>query len=181
MSPDGAGIRGRELAWAAAQGPRPGGRAGPERIAAGRFLAVLAVLALATLGTGGETGAPTPVPGAVTASHDWVVLGFAVPLDGWVVFGLAAQSLFAARFLVQWWATERARRVVVPVSFWWLSLVGGLATLVYFAHRHEPVGMAGQFFGLAVYIRNLQIQLRRPAPANDAARLAAGGSNADGV
>ena len=52
-------------------------------------------------------------------------------------------------------ASERARSSVVPVQFWWLSLVGGLMLLTYFLRRGDPVGVAGQLFGVVVYSRNL--------------------------
>ena len=73
----------------------------------------------------------------------------------WLVFGFTAQALFAGRLIVQWLATEKKRESVVPVSFWWLSLIGGLMLLVYFWRRGDPVGIAGQLFGNVVYVRNL--------------------------
>ena len=100
---------------------------------------------------------------------------------GWVAFGFAGQVLFGGRFLVQWLATERAQRVVVPVAFWWLSLAGGAVLLVYYVRRLEPVGVAGQLFPLAIYVRNLVIHGRRAPCADDDARRVAGASRADGA
>lgn len=74
---------------------------------------------------------------------------------GWLAFGFGAQALFMARMLVQWIATERQRRSVVPVAFWWLSLIGGFMLLAYFLRRGDPVGVVGQLFGVVVYLRNL--------------------------
>jgi lipid-A-disaccharide synthase-like uncharacterized protein len=74
---------------------------------------------------------------------------------GWLAFGFGAQGLFMARMLVQWIATERQRRSVVPVAFWWLSLIGGFMLLAYFLRRGDPVGVVGQLFGVVVYLRNL--------------------------
>jgi len=74
---------------------------------------------------------------------------------GWLAFGFGAQALFMARMLVQWIATERRRRSVVPVAFWWLSLIGGFMLLAYFLRRGDPVGVVGQLFGVVVYLRNL--------------------------
>jgi lipid-A-disaccharide synthase-like uncharacterized protein len=79
---------------------------------------------------------------------------------GWVSFGFAAQALFAGRLIVQWLATERRRQSVVPTSFWWLSLLGGLMLLAYFWRRGDPVGIAGQLFGNIVYVRNLYFLYR---------------------
>ncbi|MEM8960724.1 MAG: lipid-A-disaccharide synthase N-terminal domain-containing protein [Acidobacteriota bacterium] len=73
----------------------------------------------------------------------------------WLAFGFIAQAVFMCRFLVQWIATERARSSVVPTAFWWLSLFGGLMLLTYFVRRGDPVGVAGQLFGVVVYVRNL--------------------------
>lgn len=73
----------------------------------------------------------------------------------WVLFGLAGQLLFTARFLVQWLASERARRSTVPVAFWWFSISGGLVLLSYAIHRGDPVFILGQSMGVFIYARNL--------------------------
>lgn len=85
----------------------------------------------------------------------------------WLAFGFLAQGLFMGRMLVQWWASERARASVVPAAFWWLSIVGGTMLLVYFWRRGDPVGVAGQLFGVVVYARNLWF-IHRPSKAADA-------------
>jgi lipid-A-disaccharide synthase-like uncharacterized protein len=73
----------------------------------------------------------------------------------WVTFGLLGQLMFTGRFLVQWIASERARRSVVPVAFWWFSIVGGLMLLAYAIYRHDPVFILGQALGVFIYSRNL--------------------------
>lgn len=73
----------------------------------------------------------------------------------WVVFGLGAQLMFTARFVLQWIASERARQSVMPVAFWYFSLVGGVMLLAYALHRHEPVIVLGQLPGVVIYSRNL--------------------------
>lgn len=73
----------------------------------------------------------------------------------WVIFGLFAQFLFMMRFLVQWIASERARKSIVPVSFWYFSLAGGITLLAYAIHRRDPVFIVGQSLGTIIYIRNL--------------------------
>ncbi len=65
------------------------------------------------------------------------------------------------RFVVQWIASERKKRSVVPVAFWWLSLAGGLSLLAYYIHRRDPVFVFGQGLGCAIYIRNLVLIHRR--------------------
>jgi lipid-A-disaccharide synthase-like uncharacterized protein len=78
-------------------------------------------------------------------------------LNGWLVVGFLGQSLFTARFVVQWLASERNRDSVVPVAFWWFSLFGGLALLSYAVSRRDPVIIIGQSMGLVVYVRNLML------------------------
>ena len=80
---------------------------------------------------------------------------FLVKLDWWLLLGLVAQALFTGRFLVQWIASERAGRSVVPIAFWFFSIGGGVLLLVYALYRRDPVFIAGQALGLLVYIRNL--------------------------
>jgi len=73
----------------------------------------------------------------------------------WVVFGLGGQLLFTARFLVQWLASEKVGRSVVPVAFWYLSIGGGLVLLAYAIYRRDPVFILGQSMGVFIYLRNL--------------------------
>ena len=80
---------------------------------------------------------------------------FVIKFDGWVILGFVAQALFTMRFVVQWIASERARKSVMPVAFWFFSIGGGVLLLVYALYRRDPVFIAGQALGLVVYIRNL--------------------------
>jgi len=85
---------------------------------------------------------------------------FVIRLDWWVLLGIVAQALFTARFLVQWLASERAGKSVMPLAFWWFSIGGGLLLLAYALYRRDPVFILGQAFGVFVYLRNLQFVLR---------------------
>ena len=76
------------------------------------------------------------------------------------VVGLAGQGIFGCRFLVQWLASERAKRSVIPVAFWYMSLFGGLLTLVYALYIHEPVFILSQIGGVVIYGRNLVLIYR---------------------
>ena len=80
---------------------------------------------------------------------------FVTKFDGWVVLGFVAQALFTMRFVVQWIASERARKSVIPVAFWFLSIGGGTLLLAYALYRRDPVFIAGQALGLVVYFRNV--------------------------
>jgi len=85
---------------------------------------------------------------------------FVARLDWWVLVGFIAQILFTMRFLVQWIASERVGKSVIPLAFWWFSIGGGLLLLVYALYRRDPVFIAGQGFGVFVYVRNLHFVLR---------------------
>jgi lipid-A-disaccharide synthase-like uncharacterized protein len=85
---------------------------------------------------------------------------FVLKLDWWVVLGLVAQGCFTMRFLVQWLASERAGRSVIPMAFWAFSIAGGLMLLVYAIYRKDPVFIVGQAFGVFVYLRNLHFVRR---------------------
>lgn len=80
---------------------------------------------------------------------------FVVKFDAWVVLGFVAQAFFTMRFVVQWIASERARKSVMPVAFWFFSVGGGALLLVYALYRRDPVFIAGQALGLVVYLRNV--------------------------
>lgn len=89
--------------------------------------------------------------------------------DLWVIFGLLGQLLFGSRFIVQWVASERKKSSYIPITFWYLSLSGGVVTTVYAIHRRDPVFIIGQGAGLLVYVRNLMLIHRNDADAhNDA-------------
>lgn len=82
----------------------------------------------------------------------------------WYAIGFLGQVTFGSRFFVQWIVSERARRVIIPRTFWYLSLLGGVALFAYALHRRDPVFAVGQGLGLIVYVRNL-ILGRVPQPA----------------
>ena len=88
--------------------------------------------------------------------HDVFKLNF----DWWVVLGLFAQAMFTARFVVQWIASEREGRSVIPLAFWIFSIGGGVLLLGYALYRKDLVFILGQGFGVFVYLRNLQMVLR---------------------
>ena len=77
----------------------------------------------------------------------------------WVVFGLTGQLLFMGRFLVQWIASEREGRSVMPIAFWYFSIGGGVILFAYALYRADPVFILGQSVGLFIYSRNLWLIL----------------------
>ena len=78
----------------------------------------------------------------------------------WVGLGWAGNVLFTSRIFVQWWATERQKHVVVPTSFWWLSMAGSGCLLIYGIHRQDLVFVFAYAFTWIPYIRNLLISHR---------------------
>jgi lipid-A-disaccharide synthase-like uncharacterized protein len=73
----------------------------------------------------------------------------------WLAVGFLAQLMFSMRFIVQWIASEKARRSIVPETFWYFSLLGGAMLLAYAIYRVDPVFILGQAMGLAIYARNI--------------------------
>src|SRR5882757_7583848 len=78
----------------------------------------------------------------------------------WVLLGYVAQIMFTMRFLVQWIASERAGKMVMPIAFWFFSIGGGILLLLYALYIRDPVFILGQGFGVFVYARNLYFELR---------------------
>ena len=92
----------------------------------------------------------------IQAAVDWfgVDSGYEVT---WIVIGLAGQLLFSARFIIQWIASEREGRSIIPMAFWYFSIGGGLTLLAYAIYRQDPVFMLGQSTGVLIYGRNLYL------------------------
>jgi lipid-A-disaccharide synthase-like uncharacterized protein len=85
---------------------------------------------------------------------------FIANLEWGILIGYVAQTLFAMRFVVQWIASERAGRSVIPMTFWFFSIGGGVMLLGYAIYRKDPVFIIGQAFGVFVYLRNLYFVTR---------------------
>ena len=85
---------------------------------------------------------------------------FVAKFQWWVLLGYVAQIMFTMRFLVQWIASERAGRSVVPMAFWVFSIGGGVLLFVYALYRRDPVFILGQGLGVFIYLRNLYFVLR---------------------
>jgi lipid-A-disaccharide synthase-like uncharacterized protein len=81
----------------------------------------------------------------------------------WLYLGFAGQVLFGLRFLVQWVASERKGESIIPIYFWYLSLIGSLILLAYAIFRRDPVFILGQSTGFFVYTRNLMLIYRKRA------------------
>jgi lipid-A-disaccharide synthase-like uncharacterized protein len=86
----------------------------------------------------------------MTALVNWITVDHV-----WLLIGFLGQGLFASRFIIQWFKSELVGKSVIPVSFWYCSLSGGIVLLAYAVYRLDPVFIAGQATGIIVYSRNL--------------------------
>jgi lipid-A-disaccharide synthase-like uncharacterized protein len=73
----------------------------------------------------------------------------------WLIIGFVGQGIFSLRFIVQWLASEKEKKSIIPVLFWHLSIAGSLVLLIYSIHQKDPVFILGQLAGSVIYIRNL--------------------------
>jgi lipid-A-disaccharide synthase-like uncharacterized protein len=79
-------------------------------------------------------------------------------LNPWVVFGFFGQFVFFMRFILQWITSEKKHQVVVPMSFWWLSIGGSILILIYSIHIKDIVFATAQVASLFIYVRNMMLQ-----------------------
>jgi len=82
-------------------------------------------------------------------------------MNPWIALGLFAQFLFFMRFFVQWIVSEKKKQSTIPVSFWYLSIVGSILLLIYSIHRRDIVFIMGQSMGSMIYMRNLILIYRQ--------------------
>jgi lipid-A-disaccharide synthase-like uncharacterized protein len=83
----------------------------------------------------------------------------------WLAVGFLGQAMFSMRFVVQWLYSERKKKSVIPLAFWYFSVAGGATLLAYAIHKVDPVFIVGQAGGLFVYLRNLQLLRQHRAEA----------------
>lgn len=87
----------------------------------------------------------------------------------WLGVGFFGQSMFFMRFFFQWLYSERQRRSVIPVVFWYFSIAGGITLLAYAIYRMDPVFIVGQSTGVLIYSRNLYFISRHRKEERDKA------------
>lgn len=75
----------------------------------------------------------------------------------WLGIGFFGQFLFSMRFLYQWFQSERVKKSVIPITFWYFSIAGGTTLLIYAIRQQDPVIICGQAGGLIIYLRNLSL------------------------
>ena len=95
--------------------------------------------------------------------HNWHEVISNPAISGWLfTWGSMGQAIFSFRFVYQWYFSEKARRSVLPMGFWIISLAGSSMIMIYGVFRWDPVIITGQIFGVLIYVRNLHFALRKP-------------------
>ncbi|ACT04097.1 lipid-A-disaccharide synthase N-terminal domain-containing protein [Paenibacillus sp. JDR-2] len=76
---------------------------------------------------------------------------------GWIIFGFIGQIMFTMRFITQWLASEKAKKTVIPLSFWVYSILGSAVLSIYAIYRKDPVFLLGQLPSVFIYFRNIML------------------------
>ena len=79
----------------------------------------------------------------------------------WRIIGFVGQGFFSARFIVQWIMSEIKKQSIIPIGFWYFSLLGGVTLFAYALYKEDPVFIVGQGAGLLIYSRNLYLIRKR--------------------
>ncbi len=88
-------------------------------------------------------------------SH-WYQMAMQNPYDTlWTGVGFLGQAIFGVRFLIQWLKSEQEGRSVIPIAFWYCSLIGGIASFSYVIHQQAWPLIIGQGMPLPIYARNI--------------------------
>lgn len=85
-------------------------------------------------------------------------------INNWNIFliiGFIGQGLFSMRFIIQWIASEKAKKSVIPFSFWIFSLLGSILLLIYALYKKDPVFILGQAPNILIYSRNIYLIKKR--------------------
>lgn len=73
----------------------------------------------------------------------------------WTAIGFLGSALFSSRFLIQWWYSEKHKKLLVPPIFWHLSFWGSVLCLLYALHVDKAPIIASYVFLPVLYARNL--------------------------
>ena len=78
-------------------------------------------------------------------------------LPSYLVFalGFLAQIFFSLRTLLQWWKSEKARKVESPAGYWILSVLGAYIMFIYGVMRDDFSIILGQLISYYVYLWTL--------------------------
>ena len=94
-----------------------------------------------------------------------ILLGVGASFWFWKIIGWSGNIVFGIRFVIQWIASERARKSIIPFGFWECSTIGSILLLCYFAiYRRDSVGVLSSAMPLPIYIRNLYFRYTHREP-----------------
>ena len=92
---------------------------------------------------------------------DTVIIDFMhVVITPWKLVGYLGVALFAGRWFIQLYASQRKGRPMLPRTFWYMSAAGSLLLLSYFIFgKNDSVGMLSNLFPLFIALYNLRLDL----------------------
>ncbi|NQT18540.1 MAG: lipid-A-disaccharide synthase N-terminal domain-containing protein [Planctomycetes bacterium] len=102
---------------------------------------------------------------SISNSLGEIIQKLAGPDRIWYALGFLGQIVFTMRFVVQWIASEKQGKSVIPVKFWYFSIAGSVVLLIYSYWRKDPVFILAQCFGCFIYFRNLKLLSREKRAA----------------
>ena len=85
----------------------------------------------------------------------------------WLIIGFMGQIFFSMRFVVQWIVSEKHKKSIIPIAFWYFSMLGVLTLLAYAIYRKDPVFILGQSLGIFIYSRNLYLIYKEKKSAKE--------------
>ena len=97
----------------------------------------------------------------LATSHRYLGLNWSVV----TILGLIGNLVFSSSFIIQWLESEKRGTSVVPVSFWYLSIIGSVIMCTYFVIQRDPVGILAYLPNSMIYFRNLHL-IRKQALAS---------------
>ena len=78
----------------------------------------------------------------------------------WTSFGFIGAGIFGIRFVVQWISSERQGHSVIPIAFWYCSLIGALISVLYAVHQQAWPLVLQTALPMPIYGRNLYLVYR---------------------
>ena len=85
---------------------------------------------------------------------------FGVVITPWKLVGYLGVALFAGRWFIQLFASQRHGKPMLPRTFWYMSAAGSLLLLCYFIFgKNDSVGILSNLFPLFIALYNLRLEI----------------------
>ena len=83
-------------------------------------------------------------------------------VTAWKLVGYTGALMFGGRWFVQFFASRRAGKPVIPRVFWYMSLLGSVMTLSYFvfSQKQDAVGVVQNLFPAFTAAYSLYLDIR---------------------